>query len=137
MPHPLRGLLSVLGRLALCAIFLMSAIGNDIPKFSDVVEMMTKAGVPAPQVLLPGAIAFLIVGSLAVIVGYWARFGALLLFIFLVLATYYFHAFWKLEGTEQQMQMIEFMKNLGLMGAMLFIMGNGAGAWSLDAKSAQ
>ena len=33
------------------------------------------------------------------------------------------------QKTEQQ---IHFMKNLSMFGAMLFIMANGAGAWSID-----
>ena len=57
--------------------------------------------------------------------------------MFLVLATYYFHAFWMLEGAEQQAQMIQFMKNLSLMGAMLFVIANGSGPLSLDAKLAK
>ena len=38
-----------------------------------------------------------------------------------VLASYYFHPFWNLEGQAQQEQMIHFMKNLSMMGALLFI----------------
>src|SRR5206468_5676292 len=87
---------------------------------------------PAPQFLLVGAIVFLIVGSVSVIVGYKARIGAALLLTFLVLSTYYFHAFWNLEGKAQQEQMIQFMKNLSMMGAMLFIVANGSGPMSLD-----
>ena len=55
---------------------------------------MDKAGIPAPQFMLVGAIVFLIAGSLSIIIGYKARFGAVLLLVFLVLATYYFHHFW-------------------------------------------
>ncbi|HXT60782.1 MAG TPA: DoxX family protein [Pirellulales bacterium] len=138
MNQVIQGLLSVAGRVALATIFLAASIGNDIPNFNQVVEhAMKPKGLPAPQVLLAGAIAFLIVGGLSVIVGYKARFGALLLFAFLVLATYYFHDFWNLEDAKAiQEQMIQFMKNLSMMGAMLFIMANGAGAWSFDAKRA-
>src|ERR1700722_6781194 len=132
-----RGPLTVLGRLLLCTIFLMAAVGNKIPHFSDVAKFMESAGVPAPQFLLVGAIVFLVVGSLSVIVGYKARVGAALLFTFLVLASYYFHAFWKVEGQAQQEQMIHFMKNLSMMGAMLFIMANGSGPMSVDSRSAK
>jgi len=128
----LRGPLTVLGRLLLCTIFFMAAVGNKIPHFSDVAKVMESVGVPAPQLLLVGAIVFLLVGSLSVIVGYKARIGAILLLTFLVLATYYFHAFWNLQGQAQQEQMIQFMKNLSMMGAMLFIVANGAGPWSVD-----
>jgi len=41
----------------------------------------------------------LIVGSLSVILGFHARCGAALL-VFLVLATYYFHDFWTMEGQD-------------------------------------
>ena len=64
--------------------------------------------------------------------GYKARIGVLLLLTFLVLASYYFHPFWKLEGQAQQEQMIHFMKNLSMMGALLFIVANGSGPMSLD-----
>jgi len=132
MFETLRGPVAVLGRLLLSTIFLMSAVGNKIPHFSDVAGIMEKVGIPAPQFMLVGAIVFLIVGSVSVIIGYKARFGAALLLIFLILATYYFHAFWKAELQDQQNQMAHFMKNLSLMGAMLFIIGNGAGPMSVD-----
>ncbi len=124
---------SLLGRLMIATIFLMSAVGNKIPKFNDVATYMASEGVPLPQVMLAGAIVFLIAGSLSVIAGFKIRLGAALLLVFLVLATYYFHDFWKFEGQEQQLQMIQFMKNLSLMGTMVFLIANGAGAMSLDA----
>ena len=132
MFQTLQGPLTVLGRVLLSAIFLLAAVGNKIPHFSDVAKFMESAGVPAPQLLLVGAIAFLLIGSVSVILGYKARLGAALLLTFLVLASYYFHAFWKLEGQAQQEQMIQFMKNLSMMGAMLFLMANGSGPMSLD-----
>src|SRR5258708_22699724 len=110
----------------------MGTGGNKIPRFSDVARIMEFVGVLAPSFLLAGAIVFLLVGSLSVIVGYKARIGAVLLLTFLVLASYYFHPFWKLEGQAQQEQMIQFMKNLSMMGAMLFVMGNGSRPMSVD-----
>ena len=132
MSEVLRGPLTVLARLLLSTIFLLAAVGNKIPHFNDVAKVMDSAGVPAPRLLLVGAIVFLVVGSLSVIAGYKARIGAVLLLTFLVLASYYFHQFWKLEGQAQQEQMIHFMKNLSMMGAMLFIVANGSGPMSLD-----
>ncbi|HWB10223.1 MAG TPA: DoxX family protein [Pirellulales bacterium] len=132
MLEAIRGPVTVLGRILLSTIFLLSAVGNKIPHFNDVAKVMGSVGIPAPELMLVGAIVFLLVGSLSVILGFKARFGALLLTVFLVLATYYFHAFWKLEGQAQQDQMIQFMKNLSMMGAMLFIVANGSGPMSVD-----
>jgi putative oxidoreductase len=132
MNAALQGITSVVGRVLLSGIFLLSAVGNKIPNFEEVAKTMGSAGVPAPRFLLAGAIAFLIVGSVSLVLGLWARIGAGLLLVFLLLATYYFHAFWTLEGQEAAMQQIQFMKNAALMGAMLFVMANGPGRYSLD-----
>src|SRR3984885_13819723 len=133
----LRGIVTVLARVMLCTIFFMAAVGNNIPHFNDIAKVMASVGIPAPQLMLVGAIVFLIAGSLSVIVGYRARWGAALLLTFLVLASYYFHPFWKLDGPAQQEQMIQFMKNLSMMGAMLFIMANGSGPMSVDSLLAK
>jgi putative oxidoreductase len=135
MPHQIQGLLTVVGRLMLCTIFVMAAAGNDIPNFAATTKPMESVGIPAPPLMLVGAIAFSLLGSLSVILGYKARIGAALLLVFLVLATYFFHAFWKLEGQAQQVQMINFLKNFSIAGAMLFIVANGSGPLSLDAKA--
>jgi len=133
MNNTLVGVTSVVGRLLLVGIFFMSAVGNKIPNFSQITGYMASQGVPAPAVLLPGAIAFLIIGSVLVALGYQARVGAALLLVFLVAATYFFHDFWTFgDPAERQQQTIQFMKNASMMGAMLFIMANGAGAWSFD-----
>ena len=96
---------------------------------------MASAGVPFPTVALAGAIVFLLVGSVSVAIGYRARFGALLLLLFLIPATYYFHAPWRAATPDEAtQQMIHLLKNLGLMGAMLLIMATGPGPGSLDAR---
>jgi putative oxidoreductase len=121
--------LSILGRLMLCAIFLMSTAGKKIP----VAYMKANGLTWMPEVLLGGAIVFLLVGSAFVILGFQARIGALLLLVFLGLATYYFHDFWSPRHAQMaELQTIQFMKNLGLAGAMVFIIANGSGAGSID-----
>ena len=128
----LQGLLSFLGRVLFCGIFVMSALGNKIPNFAQVLETMQSEGIPQPRLMLIGAIVVLLAGSGLVIVGYGARIGAALLLIFLILATYYFHDFWThpSDSAEYAQQRIQFMKNVALMGGTLIIIANGAGAWS-------
>jgi putative oxidoreductase len=133
MPRQVQGILAVLGRIMLCAIFLMAALGNDIPNFSGTAKFMGSKGIPAPSLMLAGAIVFLIAGGLSVILGFRGRIGAALLFVFLVLATYYFHDFWHLADPKaKQDQIIQFMKNVSMMGAMLLIIAHGTGPMSLD-----
>src|SRR5262249_41374185 len=73
MPRTLQGILAVIGRVMLCTIFFMAAVGNKIPHFNAVADVMGQKGIPAPQVMLVGAIVFLIAGSLSIILGYKAR----------------------------------------------------------------
>jgi putative oxidoreductase len=136
MPVAVQKSLTVLARLFIVLIFLMSAVGNKIPNFAGVVKYMESEGVPSPAILLAGGIVFLIAGSVSVLLGFKARIGAVLLGVFLVLATYFFHDFWNFTGQEQQMQMIQFMKNLSLLGTMLFLAVNGSGPASLDRQNA-
>src|SRR5262249_44219237 len=104
--------------------------------FENTVNNMTKMGVidtyPVPQVLLGGAIAFLVIGSVFVVFGIKTRFGALLLLIFLAAVTPLFHNFWDLEGPEQHAQLINFLKNVGLAGGVLMVIAHGPGLFSLD-----
>lgn len=129
----IQGIVAILGRLMLCAIFFAAAVGNKIPNFHKVAEIMAAKGMPVPKLLLVGAIVFLIAGSVSIILGYRARIGALLLIIFLILATCYFHNFWILsDPAAREMQTIQFMKNLSMMGAMVLLLVNGAGCAALD-----
>jgi len=131
-------IISILGRVLLSAIFLLSAVGNKIPKFKEVVDDMTKHGVPSAKYMLGGAIVFLIAGSLSIILGFKARIGALMLIVFLVLATYYYHLPTSTaDAKEKQDETIQLMKNTAMFGALLFIMANGAGAGSLDSGAAR
>ena len=129
------GVLALLGRLMLVAIFLLAAVGQRIPKFSETAEYMGIEGVPMPKVMLAGAILFLIAGGLSVAVGFKARIGATLLLVFLLLSTYFFHDFWtQLDPMEKQEQMIQFMKNASMMGAMLLVIAHGPGLMSIDGR---
>lgn len=135
MPIQVKNIASVAARVMIALIFFMSAVGNKIPKFRQVTQAMAAEGVPIPQVSLLGAILFLLVGSASIIVGYRTEIGAALLLVFLVLATFFFHDFWNFEGDQQQQQMIQFMKNLSLMGTMLFLIVNGPGGCSIDQRN--
>lgn len=115
----------IAGRVLLSLIFLLSGL-NKIGDFSGTAEYMAAAGMPMVNILLVGAIVFEIVGALLVMTGFQARIGAAMLIIFLIPATLIFHNFWALEGDEQQIQMIMFLKNLSIGGGLLFLIGQGA-----------
>ena len=97
-------------------------------EFSEFVPTIASKGLPLPQVLAAGTVAFLLLGSLSLILGFKARIGALLIILFLVPATLFFHPITSdLSG---------FLKNLALIGGLMMVIAYGPGLISLDAGKA-
>jgi len=114
------------GRILLVLIFLKSGIGK-IDNFEGTAQYMASYGMPYANFFLVGAIFFELVGSITVILGYFARFGALLLLIFLIPTTLIFHNIF-----ADPKMMIHFMKNVSMFGGLLILLASGAGRFSLD-----
>lgn len=127
-PYPFAVLI---GRILLALIFVMSGL-NKIMDFSGTAEHMTGEGIPASSFFLVGAIIFELGGGLMVLFGWKGRLGAVVLIVFLIPTTLIFHDFWTYEGQERQAQMINFMKNLSIMGGLSFLLGMGPGPASAD-----
>ena len=126
--------LALLGRLMLVAIFVMAAVGNHIPNFNETVKKTASEGVPLPAVALVGAIGFMLVGAALVILGWKTRLGALLLLVFLGLATFYFHDFWNFSGEAMKAQQQQFSKNLAIGGGLLLLIAHGPGRLGVGLK---
>jgi uncharacterized membrane protein YphA (DoxX/SURF4 family) len=102
-----------------------------------VAQVIGSKGIVTSSWAQAGGIALLIIGSVSVAVGCKARFGAALLLALLLLAMGCSHGFtfWTLVNTEaRHEQVFHFLLHLSLLGAMLYIIGNGAGRMSLDEK---
>ena len=124
---------TLVGRILLSLIFVLSGTMK-IFTWDATASMMQSEGMVAIPLLLLGAIAFELLGGLSVMTGTYARIGAAVLILFLIPATLIFHDFWTYEGAEQQTQMANFLRNIALMGALLLIIGQSAGRYSVDAK---
>ena len=123
----------LIGRILLAAIFLMSGIGK-IGGFAGTAGYMASKGLPMVEVLLAITIVIEIGAALMLILGYKARCGAAALFLWMIPVTFLFHNYWAMPADQQMIQQIMFMKNLGLMGGMLYIMAFGSGPMSLARK---
>jgi putative oxidoreductase len=122
----LKSLGSLIGRILLVLIFLSSGI-EKIEGFEGTAQFMAKYGMPYTSFFLFGAIIFELAGSIFVIIGYYARFGALLLLVFLIPTTIIFHT-----NFDDPIQVIMFMKNVSMFGGLLVLLAMGAGRFSLD-----
>ncbi|HYA92732.1 MAG TPA: DoxX family protein [Thermodesulfobacteriota bacterium] len=125
----LKGFGILIGRVLLVLIFLKSGI-NKIENFDGTAQYMASHGIaPYTNFFLIGAIFFELAGSITVILGYFARFGAVLLLIFLVPTTLIFH---DVFTNPNQDIWIHFMKNVATFGGLLILLAVGAGRFSLD-----
>jgi putative oxidoreductase len=124
------------GRILIAVIFLISGFFK-VGGYAQIVAYATAVHLPAPGVAIAVAAAVELAGGLAILAGFKTRFAAWVLFLYLIPVTYVFHNFWAVQGQEQQMQMVNFLKNVAIMGAMLVLSVNGAGAYSADAKLAK
>lgn len=121
----------LLGRICLAAIFLQSGI-DKVLNFERTVKFMESKSMPAPDVLLVPATVILLVCGVMLLVGWKARWAALGLIVFMIPATLYFHSFWTYPEAQFVNQFHHFFKNLGLIGALLMVLGMGSGGMSLD-----
>ena len=140
-----RGLaLSNMQLILLGAIFIFAG-ANHVVHWQSAAARMTANGMAMEDVLGGGgeilvhamlalAVVLMLAGGLSVVLGVFARFGALMLLAFLIPTTLIFHDFWMLSSDTalQQQEMIHFMKNLGLMGGLLMVFAFGSGGLTAE-----
>ncbi len=118
--------IDLIGRVFISSVFLLSGY-NKIFNFDATVGWMEGFGVPG--FLLWPTIVLEILLPLLIIIGYHAKISAILLAIFSLTTAIIFHS-----DFSNQMQLIAFLKNLGLAAGFLFIAINGTKDWALDNK---
>lgn len=119
------------GRILMAAIFLMSGFGK-LTNFSGTAGFIAGRGMPMAEVLVVGAILFELGGAIMLVIGWKVRWGALLLVLFTIPATLMFHNFWAVDASQYQNQLNHFLKNVAMIGGLLYMMAFGAGPLSLD-----
>lgn len=124
---------SLIGRVLLALMFL----GAGISKFSSLggtAGYIGSAGLPMPMLLAIATAALEVVAAVMLIVGWQARWAALALAAFTLLASVLFHNYWAMPAEQQFTQQLMFMKNLAVSGGLLMVFALGAGALSLDQR---
>lgn len=136
MSATLQSYLSLGGRILLSVIFILSGVGK-IMNWSGTAQAMEAHGMTAVPFFLTMAILVEILAGLGLLLGCGTRVSSLVLFLYMIPVTLVFHHFWDLQGTVQHEQMINFLKNIAIMGGLLEFCAVGAGALSIDASRAR
>jgi putative oxidoreductase len=124
----------LIGRI-LIAIFFIPSGFSKITGFSGTVGYIASGGLPAPSLGAVIAIIVEVVVAASLLVGWQARWSALILAAFTIAAALVFHNYWAAPADQQMMQQINFFKNIAIAGGLLFVYAFGPGAYSLDARS--
>src|SRR4051812_34981839 len=127
------GYSALIGRILFASIFILAAFGHFS---SQEIAFAAAQGVPLAAIVVPFSGLLALIGGLSVALGYKARFGAVLVILFLVPVTLMMHQFWAAtDPMVAQNQMAHFLKNVSLIGSALVIFHFGAGPHSLDERS--
>ncbi|MGV8892303.1 MAG: DoxX family protein [Burkholderiaceae bacterium] len=121
----------LIGRILIALIFVWSGFGK-INGFEGTVGYIASKGLPLPQLAAIGAIIVELGGGILLILGWKARWAAAAILVFTAMAAFLFHNFWAMPPDQAQNQMIHFMKNISMMGGLLFVVIHGSGALSAD-----
>jgi len=124
----------LIGRILIALLFIPSGFSK-LTGFSGAVGYVASAGLPMPQVAAAVAIFVELVLGVALLVGWQARWAALIMAIFTIVAAFFFHKYWAAPADQQMMQNINFFKNMAIAGGLLFVFAFGPGPYSLDARS--
>ena len=124
----INSLFSLVSRLFLALIFIVAGWGK-LNGIEGTAGYMSSAGIPLAGLLVYLVILTELGGGILIAIGYQTRLVAFLMAGFTILSALIFHF-----NFGDQMQTINFMKNVAIAGGFLSLVANGAGAWSLDRR---
>jgi putative oxidoreductase len=128
----------LIGRLLMAGLFLTVGIPKAMQGYGGGFSQYlgNKLGVPYPEIVGVVAVAIEVLVPIALIVGLWPRLSALILIAFVIVATALAHRFWQFPAEEYQGQMNHFLKNIAIIGGLLFYYVSGPGAFALAGRGA-
>jgi len=124
--------LLLVGRLLFAALFLMTvATGGPAAAY------LKSLNYPAPEFMstLAHIVEWIVIVSLAL--GLGTRYGALLGFVFVLIAFLTAHLYWQYPQQAQGLQWAFLSKDLAITGGLLVIFATGGGRFSVDAMLAK
>ncbi len=122
-------LLNIGARLLMSQIFIISGFSK-LMGYGGTAKYFAAISLPLPALLTPLVILIELGGGLALLFGFKTRWVAAVLALFSVGSALIAHT-----NFADQMQMINFMKNLSMAGGLLLFVKYGAGAPSMDDKA--
>jgi putative oxidoreductase len=130
------------GRILFAVLFIVSGAGKllDLPATTEMIaskitipsvatpytaQAESATGMTTPQLLAIIAGVTELTCGVLIALNIATAFFALILVVFIVVSTVYFHDFWNQSADAARLSLIEALKNLSLIGALFIIAGTG------------
>jgi putative oxidoreductase len=113
----------MIGRIVLGLYYLLTGI-MDLMNYKMLAGYAASKGVPAPEAAVIVAHLLLVLAGLCFLSGWRPALGVAAVVVFMIPVTFAMHAFWAETAPQmKQMQMINFTKNMALLGSALMFLG--------------
>lgn len=127
-----RDMAALVGRVLLAFLFVYSGFGK-IGGFEGTAASIAGKHVPMPEIATTIAIVIEFIGGLMVAVGWKARWAALAVAAFTLVASLLYHNFWAMaDAATAGTNKIMFLKNIAVIGGLLLVYAFGPGRLSVD-----
>ena len=124
----LGAILILVGRLVFGGFLAFQGL-NHFMNTDEMAGYAGSKGVPAARFGVIASGILLLLGGLGIILGVYPIIAAGMLAVFFVLVTPVMHDFWAAPEEEQQNEMVNFIKNVELLGASLVFLVLGGETW--------
>ena len=112
----------LIGRI-IFGLFWLSSGWNHLSKIEYMSQYAKAKGTPAPKLAVGGTGVLLTLAGLSLLLGVFPYVGIALLIVFLLGVSFKMHDFWNdTDPQMRQINQINFMKNLALLGALLMLL---------------
>ncbi|MGD0781591.1 MAG: DoxX family protein [Candidatus Aminicenantales bacterium] len=111
----------LIGRVLAGSFYIYSGVKHFLG-LSQLAGYARMNGVPLPEIAVAGTGLLIIAGGFSILLGYRPRLGIAAIILFLVPVTLMMHSFWAQEGAARASNLVNFTKNLALLGsALMFV----------------
>lgn len=122
----------LIGRIALAWCFV--AVGwSHVANPAGLAAYLTNLKAPAPELLAWIGLIMEVIIAITLVFGVATRYGAAVGIVFLIIATALAHRYWEYTGPAIGVNYNNFLKNLSMLGGMLYVFVTGPGRFSIDA----
>jgi putative oxidoreductase len=125
-----RDFLLLVGRVLMAWIFVASGWRKlmDLPAFA---KTMPRRGLPELLGYVAAPVEF--IGGICLLVGFATRYAALMMLLFVIIASFSSHRYWDFTDPVQYAnQSSNFWKNVTIKGGLVLLFITGAGRFALD-----